>query len=68
MNWNNLKLNKCPKCNQDLSNKLEGNMFYCNCGFVISVKRFKEIINNKVLRQIEKHYRPNDEVPDIYER
>ena len=65
MKWFNLKQNKCPKCSEDLADKLEGNIFRCTCGFVISAKRFKEIIADKVNRQISSHYRPEDENPDI---
>jgi hypothetical protein len=64
MKWNNLRLNKCPKCSKDLSDKLVGNFFHCPCGFMISVRRFKEIVSNKTGGKIEEHYRPPDENPE----
>lgn len=62
MNWSNLKQNRCPKCNADLADKLEGTMFKCSCGFMISSRRFKEIISRSF--KYEKPYRPEDENPE----
>ena len=77
MKWNNLKLNKCPKCGKDLqwaptsrdgltpAKEMHKKSFsYCSCGFTISDKRMKEIITSQVDRTIESHYRPDDEVPE----
>lgn len=49
MDWNNLKSCCCPKCygNIPLSKKPEIEMFICQnteCGFIISFKRFTEIL------------------------
>ena len=73
MKWNNLKSNRCPKCGKDLGKmfydgRFRGSLIMCECGFSISEKRCKEIITDMVsrgIRQEEKHYRPEDEVPDI---
>lgn len=68
MNWNNLKKNKCPKCGKDLADKLIGDYFHCGCGFVISAKKFRELVNKVGYGSrfdSESHYRPDDEVPDI---
>ena len=64
MKWNNLKQNKCPKCSKDLSDKLEGKMFHCSCGFMISIRRMKEIIQNRMTAGFDKPYRPEDENPE----
>lgn len=64
MKWSNLKANKCPKCNKDLLFGI-GDILKCSCGFSIGSKRMKEIVSSKVHREIESHYRPDDEVPDV---
>ena len=46
MNWKNLKNNKCPKCNADLTQNMRFVKCILNCGFMCSVKRFNAIINN----------------------
>jgi len=67
MKWNNLKLNKCPKCGRNLRFQVGmPNYCFCICGFKISSKRFKEIVSNKVSQSIENHYRPDDEVPEVF--
>jgi len=68
MKWNNLKSNKCPQCGKafSLNNVYTATqLIVCPCGFRISFKRFKEIVNNKVIKQIEEHYRPEDENSDL---
>jgi hypothetical protein len=55
MNWSNLKENKCPKCGKDISGAFdrENFKFNCTCGFVITAKRFKEIVSNVVQKEYE---------------
>jgi len=65
MKWNNLKQNKCPKCSKDLARHDDLHVYCGNCDFLISNKRFKEIITSQVERTIENHYRPEDENPDL---
>ncbi len=45
MNWRKLSQNKCPKCFEELDFKSDKDMMMCTieCGFMISVKRMKEI-------------------------
>lgn len=64
MKWSNLKLNKCPKCDKSLVDRLDRGFFRCSCGFGISEKRYREIISSQVNEGIEKHYRPLDENPE----
>jgi len=54
MKWNNLKENKCPQCNKDLSDKFDGVFFNCSCGFKISASKYKQIITNMVDKEIER--------------
>ena len=67
MKWNNLKNNKCPKCNKNIEPthlNVETHSMIHPCGFKISTKRWNEIVHDKVNREIENHYRPEDENPD----
>jgi len=58
MKWDNLKKNRCPSCGKDWSNPknvkyiteeaLKTNHIVCNCGFKISNKRMREIVNDKI--------------------
>ncbi len=54
MNWSNLKKNKCPKCEVDLSDKFDGKFFHCTCGFMISNRRFREIVSNQISKDIDR--------------
>lgn len=56
MNWQNLKINKCPKCNADFGYLAysEPNFITCpKCKFRISHKRFSELVNAQVTADIE---------------
>lgn len=51
MKWNNLKNNKCPKCNSVLTtSQLLDKQFYCSaspsCNFRISNEKFEKIVND----------------------
>lgn len=54
MKWVNLKINKCPQCDKDFTRGMktektkEGLLMLHKCGFKISEKRYKEIVNNLV--------------------
>jgi len=73
MKWNNLKSNKCPKCGKNLMDDFETRDvmipmtrdplrgFYCDCGFSISVKRFKEITISQVNRDLDKYHEDMEE-------
>ena len=74
MKWNNLKINKCPKCNKDWSLTLKEEktgafglkMLIHDCGFKIYERRYREILQSTISKNIdsERHYRPDDENPD----
>lgn len=56
MKWNNLKVNKCPKCNKDMSRAKfdkELKTIICGCGFKIKEKRMAEIVSDKVKRDLD---------------
>lgn len=54
--WQNLRYNKCPKCNGGLKFNDNEEMLYCSvlvCGFQISQYRFERLLgqmNEKVMR------------------
>lgn len=50
MKWWNLKKNKCPKCDKDWAYDLEirGHLMRHKCGFIISKKKYKEIVTGMV--------------------
>lgn len=52
MKWENLKNNKCPKCNRDIVTGLTvdpvKNMLKHKCGFQISEAKFKELCQGMV--------------------
>ncbi len=61
MMWQNLKRNKCPKCGKNLQWEPEHPQdvngkpfFWCDCGFSISEKKFKEIVIDQVNDQFDK--------------
>lgn len=72
MKWENLRKNKCPKCNKDFANanrtqNSQGTVFFTHlCGFIIRESRMKEIIHEQVAQDIDKNHkpwRPEDEQP-----
>lgn len=56
MNWQNLRKNKCPKCNKDFAKSLEtyGGVYFHGCGFKISEEKFKEIVSSQNTKAVEK--------------
>jgi hypothetical protein len=67
MNWGNLKLKKCPKCNSPLEHKEKEGIYMCvlfgvggmfDCNFLIRESRIDELVgkieNNKLLRQFDR--------------
>jgi len=57
MKWQMLKKNRCPQCMKDLAwsqgfEDLE-NHFSCNCGFKISEKRFREIVDSQINEELQ---------------
>jgi uncharacterized protein YbaR (Trm112 family) len=49
MNWNNLKILTCPRCEEDLElNPENKNMFFCNkCEkFTITVDKLKRVVGS----------------------
>lgn len=67
LNWNNLKRNKCPRCNKLLDFQSDQNigsevpMLLCTlaCGFMISYSKFSEFCMAKSLHKIEQSYIEN---------
>jgi len=66
MNWANLKKNRCPKCNKDWAFDLKElivetigggkhKLLVHGCGFKISEKRYKEIVNGMVNQEIKEN-------------
>ncbi len=55
MDWINLKVNKCPQCNQSLEDAYEPAIkkFFCKCGFSITELRFKQIVAKEVEKELE---------------
>ena len=59
MKWQNLKQNKCPKCNKTFGTAAfsqQLGFIICSCGFKISNKRFSEIVNSQVTSDLEKKW------------
>jgi DNA-directed RNA polymerase subunit RPC12/RpoP len=46
MKWFNLKYGKCPKCDSEYNFDIDdkARFYTCTCGFVISVKKYDEIV------------------------
>lgn len=64
MKWFNLKKNKCPSCNADFGFFAfqEPGYVVCSkskCDFRISHKRYTEIVNSQVTKDIENNLTPN---------
>lgn len=56
MKWQNLKSNKCPQCNKDLSlGEHYNNMTYCKCGFRISDTKFNEITSKQTIGRLDRY-------------
>lgn len=56
MKWSNLKSNKCPQCNKDLTTTMvaaPAGFIACRCGFKISEQRMLEIVSDRVNRNLE---------------
>lgn len=58
-NWYNLKDNLCPRCSGDMTKakfKLSSHTLVCNCGFIISLHRYQQIVsemNNRDVLEVE---------------
>lgn len=67
MKWENLRKNKCPKCNKDLLTgltikPLSKNPIWSHvCGFKISEEKFKLIVSEMNVEEIEKFTKENNE-------
>lgn len=55
MNWQNLKINKCPKCDKSLISNFWTmyGMIHHKCGFKISEKRYQQIVSSQVNEELE---------------
>jgi len=56
MKWINLKLNACPNCGRGFNfySFQEKGLIRCgNCDFSISEKRYSEIVNSQITKQLE---------------
>lgn len=55
MNWNNLKQNKCPSCDKPFkySSFQQKGFITCSCGFTIREKRYSEIVNSQITKDLE---------------
>jgi len=62
MNWNNLKLNHCPKCAKELDFISDSTMMMCtiSCGFMVSSKRMAEINSSQNNRKINRQPKEYD--------
>lgn len=59
MKWDNLKLNKCPQCNKDFSEKSFNRltmMIICDCGFKIAEERMRTIVTDRVDTQLNEEF------------
>ena len=58
LNWQNLRNNKCPKCNADIAgwSQLDEHL-RCSCDFRISEQRFKEIVMDMNTQEVEKTFK-----------
>lgn len=45
MYWDNLKTLNCPKCEKDLERNEHNNTFKCECGFIITESKLRNIVN-----------------------
>ena len=76
MKWSNLKQFKCPKCGNDLcQSTIKSGVYECcngvSCGFSISSSKLRKIVSDQLninisKKVIERHYRPDDEVPENF--
>jgi hypothetical protein len=47
MNWNNLKNNKCPKCNSEMYHRNHAHVCVSDdCDFTCSTEKFEEIVDS----------------------
>lgn len=60
MKWKNLKSNLCPQCGKDLIGSLVGHIFECECGFKITMFRFKEIVGQMVEEELDRYEQQTD--------
>lgn len=58
MNWLNLKIAECPKCNSKLSHGMLDDQYECSnslCDFSISDIRFNEIVKDMMRPRSKRH-------------
>ena len=67
MKWQNLKANKCPKCNKDLASRfsITTRMFECPCGFKITAEKFTRLTQTMVSEDLEKLNDAGEEIQDL---
>jgi len=55
MKWYNLKQNKCPKCDKPIASYhfYPGEIVKYPCGFTIRVKKWSEIVNSQITKDLE---------------
>ena len=59
MKWSNLKINKCPQCDKPfdaMSFSSTGRISCFNCHYIISQKRFSEIVNSQIMANLERKW------------
>lgn len=61
MVWANLKNNKCPKCGKEFDDFTSTECLRCDCGFLISWRRFKEIVQDMTAIKSKIHLESNEE-------
>lgn len=60
MNWKNLTENKCPKCSAYLKHSALSLVISCSlCDFMISNKRYNEIVNDMYRPKIRETFEDN---------
>lgn len=69
MKWQNLKQNKCPKCERDIWRGLEvsdiigtfDRMMRHSCGFQIRESKYRQIVNSQITAELEKKWDAEEE-------
>jgi len=64
MKWINLKQNKCPSCDKPFGALAFSKPNYVNCpycDFLISHKRYQEIVNSQVTASLERKWEAEQE-------
>ena len=64
MNWQNLKKNRCPKCNGDFMKTMVGGipgLIVCSCGFRIRSEKYKAIVADEIVKGLQASEAEDDE-------